>query len=57
MDIAQYIYEGAVETSYKNLIGHIPTVLVIASKREDNPPRHRLTLRCVRALEITENDM
>ena len=30
MDIDEYIYEGLVEPSYKNLLGHIPTVLVTA---------------------------
>ena len=30
--IAQSMYEGLVETSYKNLLGHIPTVLITTGK-------------------------
>ena len=30
MDIAEYIYKGVVEPSYKKILGQIPTVLVIA---------------------------
>ena len=57
LEIAESIYEVAVEPSYKNLIGCMPTVLVTADKREDNLPRHRITLRSVRALASAENDM
>ena len=45
MDIAEYIYEGVVEPSYKNLMGYIPPVLVTSGKIEDKPPHHILTLR------------
>ena len=30
MDIAEFIYKGVVEHSYKKLLGQMPTVLVIA---------------------------
>ena len=45
MDISESIYEYVVETSYKDLIGKTPTVLVTAGKREENTPRHRPTPR------------
>ena len=32
MEIAEYIYEGVVEPSYKNLLGNMPTVLVTEEK-------------------------
>ena len=32
MEIAESIYEGVVEPSYKNILGHMPTVLVPAGK-------------------------
>ena len=34
MEIAEYIYECIVEPSYKNPLGQMPTVLVIAEKIE-----------------------
>ena len=34
MEIAEYIYEGAVEYSYKNPLWKIPIVLVTAVKLE-----------------------
>ena len=37
MDIAESIYKGVVEPSYKNLLGKMPTRLVTEIKREDNP--------------------
>ena len=41
----------------KNLLGHIPTVLVTAGKRDDKPPCQRLTLRWVRDLASAEKNM
>ena len=32
MEIAEYIYEGVIEPSYKKLLGKIPTMLVSAGK-------------------------
>ena len=32
MEIVEYIYEGVVEPSYKNLLGYMPTVLVTSGK-------------------------
>ena len=32
METAEYIYEGVVEPSYKNLLGKMPTVLSTAVK-------------------------
>ena len=34
----------------------MPTVLVRAGKKEENPPRKKLTLRWVRAPASAEND-
>ena len=51
MEIAEYIYEGAVEPSYKKLIGQMLTVLVLAGKWDNNMPCQILTPRSVRALE------
>ena len=31
MDITEYIYEGTVESSYKKLLGQMPTVLYIVA--------------------------
>ena len=45
MEIAETIYEGVVEPSYKNLIGKIPTVLVSSGKLEEKPPRQLITPR------------
>ena len=57
MEIAEYIYEVLVEPYYKKLLGNNWTHLVTKGKTEENPPYHRLTLRWVRALESSENDM
>ena len=57
MEIAESIYEDLVETSYKNLPGYMPTVLVAAGIREDNPPCLRFTPRPVRVLESAEKVM
>ena len=38
MEIAESIYEGVVEPSYKKLPGQMPTVLVTADKREEKLP-------------------
>ena len=57
MKIAESIYEGVVEPSYKNLPGNIPTVLVTSGIREDNTPRIILAPQLERALESTKNDM
>ena len=43
MDISESIYEGVVESPYKNLLGQTPTMMVTAGIIEDNSPRHRLT--------------
>ena len=53
-DIAESIYEGVVEISYKILLGQIPITLVTSGIREENPPHHILTPRLVRALERAE---
>ena len=42
---SESIYGGVLEPSYKNLLGKMPTVLVIASKLEDKTPCQILTLR------------
>ena len=34
MEIAETIYEGVVETSYKKLLYHMITVLIAAGKRD-----------------------
>ena len=39
MKITEYIYEGVIEPSYKNLLGQMPTMLVSAVKLEEKPPR------------------
>ena len=44
MEISGFIYEGVLEPSYKKPPCQIPTVLVTAGIREDNPTRHRPTL-------------
>ena len=45
IDISGFIYEGVLEPSYtKKLPCQIPTVLVTAEIREDNPSCHRPTL-------------
>ena len=51
LEIAESIYEGVVEHSYKELPGHTPTVLVTALKSEENPPCKILTL--IRSRVIT----
>ena len=43
MEIAEYIYGGVVEPSYKNLSGQMPTMLVTVEIREWNPRSLRLT--------------
>ena len=43
--IAEYIYEGVVEHSYKNILGQIPHMLITVGKREYNPPILILTPR------------
>ena len=43
MEIAEYIYEGVVEPSYKNLLGKMPSVLVTAVKIEEKLPHQKLT--------------
>ena len=46
MEIEESIYEGVVEKIYKkNILGHIPTVMVSAGKQEDNPPNQLLNPR------------
>ena len=41
-EIAEYIYEGVVEPSYKNLLGKMPTVIVTAVKIEEKLPHQNL---------------
>ena len=50
MEIAESIYEGVVEPSYKNIPGQTPTVLVTAGIIEENPPRLGIAPIKVRAL-------
>ena len=57
MEIAEYIYGGVVEYSYKNLPGQMPNVLVTVEIREENPTSLRLTPQWMRALVIAENDV
>ena len=57
MEIAKSIYEGVVEPSYKNLLGQMPTVLVIAGKKEEKPPRHGLAPKRLRALASSGKGM
>ena len=57
MEIAESIYEGVVEPSYKNLPGNMPAVLATSGIREEKPPRLGLTLQQERDLERAENDM
>ena len=45
MGIAEYIYEGVVEPSYKNLLGNMPTVLVTTEKLEQKTPSQILNPR------------
>ena len=56
MEISKSIYKGVVEPYYKNLLGQISTVLVIAGKIEDTLPCHRLTLQWARALASAGNN-
>ena len=56
-EIAESIYEGVVEPYYKSLLGKMPTVLVTAGKREENPPCIGLSLRRVRVLASAEKGM
>ena len=51
MEIAESIYKGVVEPSYKNLPVQKPTMLVAEGKIEEKPPRHELSPRILRALE------
>ena len=57
MEIAEYIYKGLVEPSYKNLPEQTPIVIITAGEREDNSPRHGLAPRSVRSLASEEKDM
>ena len=57
MEIAESIYEGVVEPSYKKIIGEMPTVLASAGKKEEKPPCQLLTLRWVKALTSAEKGM
>ena len=57
MDIAESIYEGVVEPSYKNLLGQTPTVLVTSVIIEDTTPCQIITLRWAKALASTEKNM
>ena len=57
MEISSSIYEGAVEPSYKNLLGQMPAVLASAVKLEQKTPCQILTPRLVRALAITVKGM
>ena len=57
MGVDGFIYEGVVEPSYKNLLGHVTTVLVTVGKIEEKLVRRILTMIWVRALEITKSNM
>ena len=37
MEIVEYIYEGVVENSYKNLVVQMPTILASAGTLEEKP--------------------
>ena len=54
MEIDESIYEGVIEPSYKNLLGHMQTVQVTAGKIEERPPCHGLVPRRLRALASAE---
>ena len=43
IEIEESIYEVVVEPYYKNLLRHIPAVLVIAGRLEENPTCQILT--------------
>ena len=45
MDIADSIYEGVVEPSYKKILGKMPTVLFTSVYIEEHPPCQILTPR------------
>ena len=45
MEIEEKHYEGAAETSYKNQIYHMLSVLVTACKLQYKPPCQKLTPR------------
>ena len=42
MEIAESIYKCVVEPSHKNILGKMPTMMVSAGTKEDNPPYHSL---------------
>ena len=57
MEIAEYIYEGVVEPSDKNLPGKTTAVTVTAGIIKEKSHRHGIAPIRVRALERSENDM
>ena len=57
MEIAESIYEGFVEPSYKNLLGQIKITMVTSWKLEEKIPCQRLTLRWVKVLKISSKGM
>ena len=57
IEIAETIYEGVVEPSYKKLLDHMLTMLVSAGRREEKPPQHEFTLRWVNAMASSRKGM
>ena len=57
MEIAESIYEGVVEPSYKNIPRKTPIVLFTEGKREEKPTSHVIYPRSVKALLGAENNM
>ena len=57
METEEYIYEGVVETSYKNLWGQMPTILVSAGIWDENMTNQILNPRWVRNVASTEKVM
>ena len=55
MEISDSIYKGVVEPSYKNVPGHMPTVLVTEGILEKNQTFQRITPQWVRGLSSAEN--
>ena len=45
MEIAESIYKDVAQPSYRNLLGHMPTMLVTEYKREEKSPCHILNLK------------
>ena len=57
IQIAETIYEGVVEPSYKKLLDHMLTMLVSAGRREEKPPQQEFTPRWVNAMASSRKGM